>query len=309
MKINLFLFVFFVSFQVEGKLSVLTTTANIHSLTKNITGDRVHLKFLIKGPQDPHFISPKPSYMLKARDADLLILNGMELEIGWLPHIIQGSRNPRIQQGQSGYLDVSQFIQALSAPQGKVDRFFGDIHPFGNPHYFLDPLRAIQVSKGIGERLSELDPKNKNYYVKNQEQFEKHIRRKMGEWKERIKNSRVKKVVTYHNSFEYFLNRFQLNLVGLIEEKPGISPSAKHILKLIEKIKINQSSCVLVSSFYNNRWEEKIKKAVPVHIEAVAIEVMSSKKATDYLSLIEGVIQAIENCGYFAKNQKGVGKS
>ena len=300
-RISIFLFVCFISFQGEGKLKVLTTTTNIQSLTKSIAGARIHLEVLLKGPQDPHFISPKPSYMIKARGADLLILAGMELEIGWLPLIIQGARNPRIQPGQRGYLDVSQFIQALSVPQGKVDRFFGDIHPFGNPHYFLDPLRAVQVSKGISEKLSELDPKNTEYYIRNQKQFAKNVHGKMKEWKRRIQKSGVKKIVTYHASFEYFLDRFQLDLLGLVEEKPGIPPSAKHILNLIGKMRDSQSSCILVSSFYSNKWAEKIRAALPVHAETVAVEVGASKEATDYISLMEGAVRAVENCGQFSK--------
>ena len=246
-----FLFVL-ISVSAQGKLHVLTSTKNLKSIAETIAKDHIHLESLIKGPQDPHFLSPKPSYMIKARKADLLILIGMDLEIGWLPGIIQGARNPQIQKGRPGYLNTSQFIKALSVPKGKVDRFFGDIHPFGNPHFLLDPIRAIQVSKGIKKKLSELDQGNKDYYIKNQAQFEDTIKKKMKIWKKRITNSGVKKIVTYHNSFEYFLNRFQLTLTGLIEEKPGIPPSSKHILKLIQQMKNSQISCLLMSSFYGN---------------------------------------------------------
>ena len=141
----------------EGKLNVLTGTTNLKSLLEEVAGDRVYLKSIIKGPQDPHFLSPKPSYMLKAKRSDLFVFIGMDLEIGWLPGIIQGAKNPKIQPGQTGYLNTSQFIEALSVPEEKVNRFFGDIHPYGNPHYLLDPLRAVQVAKGISERLFLLE--------------------------------------------------------------------------------------------------------------------------------------------------------
>ncbi len=291
---------FLVNFQAEGKLNVVTSTMTLKSLTASIAGDSIHLLSITKGPQDPHFLPAKPSYMLKARDADLLILVGMDLEIGWLPNIVHGTRNPRIQKGQPGYLDVSQFIKALSVPKGKVNRFFGDIHSFGNPHFLLDPLRAVQVSKGISEKLSELDSENEKLYIKNQEQFEKTIEKKMKEWRRNIQKSKVKQVVTYHSSFEYFLDRFQLELIGLIEEKPGIPPSSKHVLNLIKQIRASQSSCVLVSSFYSDKWAKKIKKAVPVHIESVPIEVMALEKAKDYISLIDSLVQAIKNCGAYA---------
>ena len=287
----------------ENKLNILTSTMNLKSITKIIGKNKINLESITKGPQDPHYLSAKPSYMLKAKKADLLIFTGMDLEVGWLPGIIRGSRNLRIQKGQEGYLDTSYFIEALSIPKGKVDRFFGDIHPFGNPHFLLDPLKGIEVSKGISERLALLDPKNRDYYLKNQRQFEKNLKEKMKSWRKRIQRSGVTKIVTYHNNFEYFLKQFQLNLLGLVEEKAGIPPSAKHVLKLIQKMKKNQSSCILISSFYNDKRIYKINDSLPVHIETVAIEVKALEKVTSYTLVIEEIVKAIENCGQF--NKKG----
>ena len=195
---------------------------NLYSLTQTVGGDLVHLESLTKGPQDPHFIPAKPSLMLKASKADLLIFIGMDLEVGWLPLIIKGSKNPKIQKGKKGYLNVSQFVQALSVPKEKVDRFFGDIHPFGNPHILLDPERAIQISQKISQQLSSLDPEHGQNYEKNQKNFESEVQKKIKEWNKRIYHSGIKKVVSYHSSFEYFLDRFSIELLGLIEEKPGI---------------------------------------------------------------------------------------
>ena len=305
--IKTLLFLLFLSLEVQSKekLNILTSTTNLKSITESVGGDKIQLESITRGPQDPHFVSAKPSYMIKARKTDLLIFTGMDLEVGWLPNIVKGARNFQIQKGQVGYLDASQFITALSVPKGKVDRFFGDIHPFGNPHFLLDPLNAIQVSKGISQRLSLLDPKNKNYYMENQKQFEKSIKEKIKNWRKRVKDSGVTKVVTYHNNFEYFLNQFQLNLVGLVEEKSGIPPPVKHILKLIKKMKDSQCSCILMSSFYNNKRIKKISTAIPIHIETVAIEVMALKQVKDYVLVIEGMVKAIENCGEFNKNKKG----
>lgn len=302
-----FLFLFVFSVQAEKKLKVLTSTMNLKSLVESLAGDRVYVESITKGPQDPHFLSAKPSYMVKARGADLIILAGMDLEVGWLPNIIHGARNPQIRKGQTGYLDVSQFIKALSVPKGKVDRFFGDVHPFGNPHFMLDPVRVVQVSRGISQRLSLLDEENKNYYTNNQKRFEKKMREKIKLWKRRIKKSGVTKMVTYHGSFEYFLDRFQLNPVGSIEEKPGIPPSAKHILQLIKQMKDSQSSCILMSSFYRNDKVKKIKKALPVHIETVAIEVEALEEVKSYELVIERMVKAIENCGKFDKEKRGKG--
>lgn len=194
-------------------------------------------------------------------------------------------------------MNVSQFVQALSVPKEKVDRFFGDIHPFGNPHILLDPERAIQISQKISQQLSSLDPEHGQNYEKNQKNFESEVQKKIKEWNKRIYHSGIKKVVSYHSSFEYFLDRFSIELLGLIEEKPGIPPSIKHILTLTEKIKVQKGICVLMSSFYSKKWVKKIKVHAPVQIEAVAIEVMALKEASDYIRLIDGVVKAIENCG------------
>ncbi|MBC6415600.1 MAG: zinc ABC transporter substrate-binding protein [Bdellovibrionales bacterium] len=306
-KIIKFFFVYFtmcLSFFSEGKLKILTSTTSLKSLTELIAGDRVELNSILRGGQDPHFISPKPSYMLRARKSQLLIFIGLDLEVGWLPSVISGSKNLKIQEGQPGHLDASQFIKALSVSEGKVDRFFGDIHPYGNPHYLLDPLRAVQVSLGITNKLIELDSQNKDYYLVNHKKFETKIKENMKLWRKRIKDSGIKNLVSYHSSFEYFLETFEINLFGLIEEKPGIAPSAKHIMNLIKKMKENQISCIMMSSFYSPNKIGKIKNSIPVHIEVVDTEVGGIKKVKDYFELIEAFVQSFEKCGTFVKNQK-----
>ncbi|MCZ0931596.1 MAG: metal ABC transporter substrate-binding protein [Oligoflexia bacterium] len=280
----------------KKKLYILTSTNTLRSLSQEIAGALLKIESLTKGKQDPHYLSAKPSYMLKANKADLLIINGLDLEVGWLPNIIAGSKNPKIQKGKQGYLDTSDFITALSVPTTKVDRFFGDIHPFGNPHFLLDPIRAIQAVKAISNKLAELDPNNKTQYIKNQEMFEKKLLKKTTEWEQRIKKSGVKKIVSYHSSFEYFLDRFDLKLTGLIEEKPGIPPSSKHILHIVKKIKQEQSFCVLTASWYQTKWAKKLKQMANILVQPTAIEVGAVETATNYILLIEGIVQSIESC-------------
>ena len=291
-------------FSANGKLNVVTSATNLQSLAKSVGGDQIQLESLTKGIQDSHFVSAKPSFMLKARNADVLIFNGLDLETGWLPLIIHGSRNPRIQKGRPGHLNAGSFVKALSVPEGKVDRFFGDIHPFGNPHFLLDPVRAVQVSKEISQRFADLDPKNRDFYTKNQEDFEKRLKEKIREWQKRISASGVKSIVSHHSSFEYFIERFQLNLTGLIEEKPGIPPSTKHILNLIREMKKTHSFCILISDFHSAEWAQKIQKALPVHIETTAIEATALKEAANYTLVIEGIVKAVENCGKILSEKK-----
>ena len=288
-----------VAFPSYAQLQVLTSTSTLKSLLELIGADDIKVESIVKATQDPHYISAKPSYMLKARKTNLLVFVGLDLEVGWLPSIIKGARNPRIQQGQEGFFDASEFIQALSVSNKKVDRFFGDIHPHGNPHYLLDPLRAVKVSLALSQKLSELDPLNKPQYLKNQKNFKQKIESQIPKWKQRIQKSGVKKIVSYHSSFEYFLDRFDLQLLGLIEPKPGIAPSAKQLLKLTEKMKQESVSCILMSSFYNNKRVKKMQQAIEVSIQIVPTEVQALALAGDYFLLIESLVQAIENCGNF----------
>ncbi|MCY4321032.1 MAG: metal ABC transporter substrate-binding protein [Bdellovibrionaceae bacterium] len=280
----------------QKKLFVLTSTKTLQALIQKIAGDLLKIESLIKAKQDPHYLSAKPSYMLKANKADLLVLNGLDLEVGWLPNVIKGSRNPKIQKGKPAYLDVSDFIKPLSVVETKVDRFFGDIHPLGNPHFLLDPIKAIKVSKAIADKLSEMDSSNQSLYKKNQEEFEKNIFNKVKEWKQRIEQSKIKKIVSYHSSFEYFLERFNLQLVGLIEEKPGIPPSSKHVLQLVKKMKEEQVVCVLYSSFYQTKWTKKVKDMTKAQVYSVAVEVGALETVKNYTMLIEEIVQAIESC-------------
>src|SRR5436309_7557244 len=157
------------------KLRVITTLTDLASLTQEVGGDKVDVEALAKGYQDPHFVEPKPSFLLKLRNADLLVLVGLELEIGWLPPLITQSGNGKIQPGGQGYLDASQFAQILEIPQGNVTRAEGDVHPMRNPHYWLDPDNGRRIAKGIAAKLSELDPGDKAYFQHRNQHFEKRF--------------------------------------------------------------------------------------------------------------------------------------
>ena len=300
--------VFLLAFQIFpiatfAKLNVLTTTTTLKSIAESIGGEYVKVISITNGPQDPHFVEAKPSYMVKARQADLLISVGLELEIGWLSNIVRGARNPKIMDGNPGYFEAGRFITPLEIQSGRVDRSQGDIHTLGNPHFTLDPVRVIKIAKALSTRLSKLDSGNKVHYEKNTKDFEKKIKQRFLKWTERIKRTEIGKVVTYHKTLNYFLHRFNLELSGEIEPKPGIPPTAKHILSLINKIKKEKISCILVESFFETNAAERIKKSVAVHIEVVPSEVEATKSASSYVELIETLVSAIEGC---KGNQAGV---
>lgn len=296
------LFVFLLAFQgfpIEAfaKLNVLATTTTLKSIAESVGGEYIKVTSITKGPQDPHFVEAKPSYMIRARKADLIIAVGLELEIGWLPQIIRGSRNPKIRDGSPGHFEAGRFITPIEVQQSRVDRSQGDVHGLGNPHFTLDPVRAIEIAKALSKRLSQLDASNKAHYQKNVKDFEKKINHKLLGWTERTKQAGIEKVVTYHKTLNYFLHRFNFKLLGEIEPRPGIPPTAKHILSLIETIKREKASCILVESFFETHAAERIKKSVPVQIEVVPTEVNATRKATDYEALIEAIVSSIEKCG------------
>lgn len=295
----IFLFFIFTSSKIlfaSNALNVVTTTTTLQSIVQMIGKDLVQVSSIAKGPQDPHFIEAKPSYTVKLRRAHLVISVGLDLEIGWLSNIIRGSRNPRIRKGEIGYLETGEWIDPIEVLEGKTDRSQGDLHPKGNPHFLLDPIRALAVAQTISKKLQTLNPKNKDQYIKNTNAFKKKIDEKTSLWRKRIEKTKIKTFISYHKTLNYFAQRFNLKLAGFIEPKPGIPPTAKHTLSLINTIKKEKSFCILVESFFDTHATQKIKKSVPIHVEKVAAEVEALKGVNDYFSLIESLVIAIENC-------------
>src|ERR1700731_4207274 len=181
------------------KLTVVTATTDLAALAQEVGGDKISVESIAKGYQDPRFVEAKPSFLLKLRQADLLIVVGLQLEIGWLPPLITQSGNARVQVGANGYLDASQFAEILEIPTGVVTRAMGDVHPLGNPHYWLDPDNGRRVAKGIARNLGELDPSNTAYYQERFQDFDKRLTAAEHKWDAEMKPYHGRKVVTYHN--------------------------------------------------------------------------------------------------------------
>src|SRR5712672_25527 len=193
------------------KLNVVTATTDLAALAQEVGGDRINVESIAKGYQDPHFVEAKPSFLLKLRQADLLIVVGLQLEIGWLPPLITQSGNGRVQVGANGYLDASQFAEILDIPTGPVTRAMGDVHPLGNPHYWLDPENGRRVAKGIAGKLGELDPADAGYFQEKFQDFDKRLTTAEQKWDADMKPYHGRKVVTYHNSLPNFAKHFGLN--------------------------------------------------------------------------------------------------
>src|SRR3979411_675158 len=224
---------FFPSVAAAKKLNVVTTTTDLAALAQEVGGDKIIVEAMAKGYQDPHFVEAKPSFLLKLRQADLLIVVGLQLEIGWLPPLISQSGNSRIQVGANGYLDASQFAEILEIPQGSITRAMGDVHPLGNPHYWLDPDNGRRVAKGLTAKFSEMDPEDGGYFQQRFQDFDRRLSEADKKWLADMKPLHGRKVVTYHNSAPNFAKHFGLNVVGFVEPRPGIPPTPSHTIELI----------------------------------------------------------------------------
>jgi zinc/manganese transport system substrate-binding protein len=221
-KLTLFILTLLSCFASEAKLRVVATLPDLAGLAKLVGGDDIEVISLCRKGEDPHFVDPKPSYVSVLNKADLLIENGAEMEIGWLPPLVNGARNKKILQGATGRLNAAHEVRMLEIPLGPVDRSQGDIHASGNPHYLLDPRNGVIVAKTISLKLQELDSKNATAYQQRFESFRSLLDKKTGEWKERMSFLKGIKVVSYHKTYSYLLDFLEVELLATIESKPGI---------------------------------------------------------------------------------------
>src|SRR5579864_9819299 len=242
------------------KLTVVTSTTDMAALTQEVGGDKVSVESIAKGYQDPHFVEAKPSFLLKLRQADLLIVVGLELEIGWLPPLINQSGNPRIQVAAPGYFDASRFAEILEIPKGVVTRAEGDVHPLGNPHYWLDPANGQRIAKGIVDKLSEMRPADASYFEQRYQAFTKRLQGEDQKWQAEMKPYAGRKVVTYHRSWPNFAKHFDLDVVGYVEPRPGIPPSPSHTLELIQMMKRDNVKVAMVEPYFDLKTPKAIAR-------------------------------------------------
>ena len=273
--------------QAAGKIKIVTATSDLATLAQEVGGDRVDVESIAKGYQDPHFVEAKPSYLLKLRQADLLVIVGLQLEIGWLPPLITQSGNSRIQVGGSGYLDASQFAEILEKPTGEVTRAQGDVHPFGNPHYWLDPENGRRVAKGIADKLAELRSSDATYFNQNFESFSQRLTEANKKWLAEMEPYHGRKVITYHRSWPNFLKFFGLVTMGEIEPRPGIPPTPSHTLELINMIKREKVSLILVEPYFDPKTPQSIARETGAQVVIMPPSVAGEKEITDYFKLFD----------------------
>lgn len=246
----------------KSALRVVTSTTDLQALAQEVGGDRVQVESIARGYQDPHFVEPKPSFILKLSRADLLIAVGLQLEIAWLPPLITQSRNHHIQPGAPGYLDASANVEILQKPAGAVSRAMGDIHPLGNPHYWLDPENGRRIAQSIRDRLSQLSPDDSAYFQQRFTDFSARLAAAETGWKETLASFQGRPVITYHQSWPNFATRFGIEVQGYVEPRPGIPPSPSHTLQLINQMKQHGIKLIWVEPYYDMKTPDAIAKAV-----------------------------------------------
>jgi ABC-type Zn uptake system ZnuABC Zn-binding protein ZnuA len=271
----------------QGKLNVMTATEDLASLAREVGGDKINVESIAKGYQDPHFVEAKPSFILKLQKADLLIVVGRELEIGWLPPLMQQSRNQKIQVGAPGYLDASLGAQILEIPTGQITRAMGDVHPLGNPHYWLDPENGRRVAKEIDAKLDELRPGDKAYFDGRLADFNTRLDAAEKRWAAAMAPYKGTKVVTYHRSFPNFAERYGLDIVGYVEPRPGIPPTPQHTLDLINEMKRQNVKLVLVEPYFDLKTPNSIGAATGAKVLVMPPSVGGVKEASDYFKLFD----------------------
>ena len=275
-----------------SEIRVVATYHWIGDLVRKIGGDRVKVSVISDPRIDPHFIPPKPSFIAKLRRADLLVINGAGLEDGFLPPLLKRSANPKIQKGSEGYLDLSRFVQLIEKPK-KLTRALGDIHPYGNPHYHLDPENIPVLADAIKEKLCSLEPPSC-------EEFEENLRRFLNVWEENkrkwhkeMETLKGTRVISYHSIFNYFIKRYGLVLVNTIEPKPGIPPSPRHLAKLLKEIE--GVKLILQDVYHEKKSARWLSERTGAKVVILPHDVGSVKGAEDIISLFGEIVRRLKD--------------
>jgi zinc/manganese transport system substrate-binding protein len=271
----------------SAKVNVVSTLQDFASIASSVGGDRVDAFSLAKGYQDPHFVDAKPSFIVRLSRADLLIVAGLELEIGYLPPLVDQSRNDKIHPGNAGYLDASTGCEVLQRPAGQVTRAMGDVHPYGNPHYWTEPENGRIIARAIARKLSEIDPAGKAAYEKGLADFEARLTEKEKEWDGKMAPYAGTKVVTFHDSWPNFAKHFKLVVAGHVEPKPGIPPTPSHTLEIINLIQSQKIPVIIVEPYFDSKTPKSIAEKTGAVVLTFYPSVGGTPDIKDYFSLFD----------------------
>ena len=287
--IFLFVFLSFPPVPLWGKpLSVVTTTTDLAAIAEDLGGEKVKVRSIAKGAQDPHYVAAKPSYMRLLNRADVLLYVGLQLEIGWLSLLVEGARNPGLVS-----LNLSQGISVLEVPEGEVTRAQGDIHPEGNPHYWLDPRNGFVIARRISQQFKALAPDDGPYFEQRLNRFEEQLRGDIRKWKQQIMPYRGQEIVAYHKQWEYLADWLGLSIMGYVEDKPGIPPAPKHVARLTRTIRGRKVKALLVSSFINPRIPQSVAHKAGTTMVILPASVGGVKGVKTYSDLFDSIVSKL----------------
>jgi len=282
-------------------VKVITSTEDLASIAKEVGGDKIAVESLAKGYQDPHFVEAKPSFVLKLHGADLLIVVGRELESSWLPALITQSRNAKIRPGGEGYLDASLTARILDIPTGQITRAMGDVHPEGNPHYWLEPGNGRRAAKAIQEKLSQLSPGDAPYFAQRFADFDRRLAEGETRWKAAMAPYKGRKIVTYHRSWSNLTNEFGLDVIGYVEPRPGIPPSPAHTLTLQHEMTRQGVKIILVEPYFDVKTPNAIVARTGGKVVVLPPSVGGVKGTDSYIALFDHnvrlLVQAFQEVG------------
>ena len=274
------------SFVFADQIKIVTTTTDMKSIAELIGGNKVSVTSIATGYQNPHFVDPKPSYIISLTKANLFVTVGLDLETGWSPQLLSSSRNTKIQKGAAGYVDASEGVNLLQVPTA-ANRAEGDIHIYGNPHYWLDPINGKTIARNIANGLERVDPANKSFYEANLLAFNNKIDVKLKEWQSKMAPFKGSKIIAYHNEWVYFETRFGLQVVDFMEPKPGIPPTPSQLVKVINEIKANKIKVIISSPYFTTSSSDVVAKQTSVKELTMATSVGAFDSVKDYFSLFD----------------------
>lgn len=278
---------------VAAQLRVVTSTSDLHDIARQIGGNRIRATHISEGYQDPHFVEAKPSFVLELRKADVWAFVGLDLEIGWMSVLLNGARNPKINPGGSGYLDVSTAIPVIDVPTGGVDRSQGDVHPLGNPHYWLDPGNGKRIGRLFRDRFTALDPAGAADYTANLQRFESALDAAAREWAGALASLKGKPIVAWHTSWRYFADFTGVNIVGFMEPKPGVPPSPAHLAGLVLTMKRSGAKVIVMEPYYDRKMADFVAEKAGASVLVLPPSVGGQKGLDDYIAVMRHNITAL----------------
>src|SRR5438874_6146234 len=273
----------------DAKIKVVATLPDFASLAREIGGDKIEVSAMAKPTEDSHFVDARPSFVVQLRDADVLIDGGAELELGWLPPLLQNARNPKIEVGKPGRVQASQGVRLMNVPTSAT-RAAGDVHALGNPHFVVDPIIAKTVAQHIAQAFSAVDSPNAAAYDANYKKFEAIINAKLQEWGAAMLPLKGQNVVASHDSWPHFAHRFGVNIDTFIEPKPGIPPSPSHLAEVIEKMKGQKIKAIIVEPFHDRKIAEKVASSTGAKVVDFAQYPGGLPNTDSYVKLIDRLV-------------------